>query len=53
MNERIETQALSLDEILFGAEIAFGGLDGGVAEQQLNLLQFPAGFSTQLRARPS
>jgi hypothetical protein len=25
-----------LDEILFGAEVAFGGLDGGVAEQLLN-----------------
>jgi hypothetical protein len=37
-----------LDEILFSAEVAFGGLNACVAEQQLDLLQFPAGFQTQL-----
>ncbi len=26
-----------LDEVLFGAEVAFGGLDGGMPQQQLNL----------------
>ena len=35
-----------LDEILFGAEVALGGLDTRVAEQQLNLFQFPARLPT-------
>ena len=39
-----------LDEILFGAEVAFGSLDGGVAEQQLDLLQFPARLAAQFGA---
>ncbi len=34
-----------MDEILLGAEVAFGGLDGGMAEQQLDLFQFPARFA--------
>ena len=32
----------SMGEVLAGAEIAFGGGDGGVAEQQLNLLELAA-----------
>jgi hypothetical protein len=29
-------------DILFGAQIAFGGLDRGVPQQELDLLQIPA-----------
>ena len=29
-------------DILFRAQIAFGGLDGGVTEQELDLLEIPA-----------
>jgi hypothetical protein len=42
-----------LDEILFGAEVAFGGLDGGMTEEQLNLFQFPARLPAQLGAGAS
>ena len=31
-----------VDQILFGAEVAFGGGDGGMAEQELDLFEFPA-----------
>ena len=57
---RIESVALhanldaivdGLDEILFGAEVPFGGLDGGVTEQQLDLLQIPARLPAQFRTR--
>jgi len=40
----------SLDQILFGSEVPLGGLDGGMAEQQLNLLEFPTRFAAELRA---
>jgi len=50
INADLDAIVDSLDEILFGSEVAFGGLNGGVAEQQLNLLQIPAGFATQFRA---
>jgi len=39
-----------LNEVLLGAEVAFGGLDRSVAEQQLNLLQIPSRFATELGA---
>jgi hypothetical protein len=37
-------------EILFRAQIAFRGRDGGVAEQQLDLLEVPACLASQFRA---
>jgi hypothetical protein len=37
-------------DILFGAQIAFGGLDGGVAEQELDLFQIPAVLPAELDA---
>jgi hypothetical protein len=37
-------------DILFGAQIAFGGLDRGVAEQELDLLQIPAVLPAELGA---
>jgi len=43
----------SMNQVLLRSEIAFGGLDRGMPEQQLNLLQFPARFPAQLRAGPS
>ncbi len=39
-----------MGEGLFGAEVAFGGLDGAVSEQQLDLLQIPAGLAAELGA---
>src|SRR4051795_3039264 len=41
-----------LHQILPRTEIALGGLDGGVAEQQLDLLEIAAGAPAQLRAGP-
>jgi hypothetical protein len=41
-----------MPEILFAAEIAFGGLDRCVPEQELNLLQLTAAVVTQFRAGP-
>jgi len=35
------------------AEVVFGGLEGDVAEQKLNLVQFASGFATQAGASPS
>jgi hypothetical protein len=35
-----------MHQILLGAEISLGGLDTGVAQQQLNLLKFSAGGAT-------
>jgi hypothetical protein len=40
----------SMDEVLAGAQVAFGGGNGGVAEQQLNLLQLPAGRAAEFGA---
>jgi hypothetical protein len=40
-------------QILFGAEVTLCRLDLRMTEQQLNLLQFPAGSPAQLRRRPS
>jgi len=37
-------------DILFGAEIAFGGLDRRVAEQELDLFQIPAILAAELGA---
>ncbi len=39
-----------LNEVLLGAEVAFGGLDRGMAEQQLNLLEIAAGFAAEFGA---
>jgi hypothetical protein len=36
---------------LFTAEVTLGGLDGNVAEEELNLFQLPAGNMAQLGAR--
>ena len=40
-----------LDKVLLGSEVALGGLDGGVTEQQLDLFQFPAHTAAQFGAR--
>jgi hypothetical protein len=40
-------------DLLLGAEVAFGGLDGGVAEQELDLFQVSAALSAKLRTCPS
>ena len=40
-----------MGQSLFGPEIPFGSLDGGVAKQQLDLFQFPTGFAAELGAR--
>jgi len=37
-----------MSEILFAAEIAFRRLDGGMAQQELNLLQFATAAVAQL-----
>jgi hypothetical protein len=37
-------------DILFGAQITLGGLDGRVPEQKLDLLQIPAILPTQFGA---
>src|SRR5215472_2490020 len=39
-------------QILPRSQIALGGLDGRVAQQELNLLQVPAGGATELGAGP-
>ena len=40
-----------LDQVLFGAKVAFSGLNTRVAEQQLDLLQIPARLPAQFRTR--
>jgi hypothetical protein len=37
-------------DILLGAQVAFGGLDRGVPQQELDLLQIPAVLPAQLGA---
>jgi hypothetical protein len=37
-------------QILLGSQISFGGLDRCMAQEQLDLLQFPTGYSAQLSA---
>jgi len=39
-----------MSEILFAAQIAFRGLDGGMPQQELNLLQLATARVAQLRA---
>ena len=39
-----------MNQILLRAQISLGSLNGGVAQQHLDLLQFPAGSAAQLRA---
>ena len=39
-----------MSEILFAAQIAFRGLDGGMPQQELNLLQLATAAVAQLRA---
>jgi hypothetical protein len=39
-----------LRQILAGAEVAFGGLDGGMAEQELDLFEVAAGEAAELGA---
>lgn len=38
---------------LLAAEILFGRLDGNVAKQELDLVQFPSGVAAQASARPT
>jgi hypothetical protein len=38
-----------MSEILFAAQIAFGGLDGSMPQQELNLLELAAAAVAQLR----
>ena len=40
-------------QVLFRPQVALGGLDGGVAEQKLNLLEVPAGCAAELGAGPA
>jgi hypothetical protein len=40
-------------DILFGAKITFGGLDGGVSQEELDLLQIPAILPTQFGTSPT
>ena len=42
-----------IHEILLRAEVSFGRLDRGMAEQQLDLLKLAARRSAELGARPS
>jgi hypothetical protein len=42
-----------MKQILLRAEIPLGRLDGGMAQEQLDLLQFATGRPAQLRAGPS
>jgi len=35
-------------DVLLGPKIPFGGLDGGVPEQELDLFEIPAGFAAEL-----
>ena len=39
-----------MDEVLLDAEIALGRLNAGVAEEQLDLLEFPAPGAAELGA---
>ena len=41
-----------LDEVLFGSQVPFRGLNRSVPEQQLYLLQFPSRLAAQLGAGP-
>ena len=36
-------------EFLLSAEVALGGLDGSVTQQQLDLFEVPTGFAAQFR----
>jgi hypothetical protein len=40
-------------DVLLTAEVFFGGLDGGMPQQKLYLLEIPAGLAAQFRARPT
>jgi hypothetical protein len=42
-----------VNQIQARAQVAFGGLHTGMAEQELNLFQFPAPGAAQLGAGPS
>ncbi len=42
-----------LVEVLLRAEVAFGGLDGSVAEQELDLLEFASDAAAELGAGPA
>jgi len=42
-----------VNEILFRAEVALRRLHRSVAQQQLDLFEFPTGGPTKLRARPT
>jgi hypothetical protein len=53
VGSKVEKIVHGMPEILFTSQIAFGGLDGCVPEQKLNLLQFTAAVVTQLRAGSS
>lgn len=52
---RLEIEEIinGMPEVLFTAEIAFGGQNRCVPKQELNLLQLSAIGVTQLRTRPS
>lgn len=50
LDPELHTVVDGLNEILFGTEIAFGGLNRGMAEQELDLFQVAAGFATEFGA---
>jgi len=43
----------SHDDLLLGAQVAFGRLDGGVPQQKLDLFEVAARLPTELRAGPA
>jgi hypothetical protein len=50
---QLEQVVHRMPEILFATEVAFGCLNRGVAEQELNLLDFATVCVTQLRTGPA
>jgi len=50
---QLEQIVHGMSEILLAAKITLCRLNGGVAQQELNLLDLPAARMTQLRAGPA
>jgi len=49
IRSKVEEIVHWLPEVLFAAEIAFGGLDRSVPKQELYLFKLPAAIMTELR----
>ena len=52
IRSEVEEIVHRMSEILFAAEIVFGGLHRCVTQQKLDLLQFTTAVVTQFRASP-